>query len=64
MSEEKQVVDQALFIWVSLVIFNPKLLPRLYQDRPDSGHNISKILLEDGLLSNSLYMRPLFKDQI
>ena len=49
---------------MSLVIYNPQLLPKLYEERPDSGLNISKILIEDGLLSNSLYMRPLFKDQI
>lgn len=64
MFDEKQIVDQALFIWVFLVIFNPQLLPRLYDERPDSGLNISQLLIEDGLLSTSLNMRPLFREQI
>lgn len=62
MFDERPVVDQALFIWVTLLYYNPRLLPRVYEDA--HGLNVSKILLEDGLLSNALGIRPVFKDQI
>lgn len=70
--DDKSIVDLAMSIWISCIVFNQEILQSLYKpadeesliDTSASGISITKVLIEDGLLSNNFGVRVLFKDSI
>ena len=67
MNDDRQIIDQALGIWIAFIVSNPRLLKEIFQDEskqlvPESS--FTKILIEDGLLCVNLGVRVLFKNAI
>lgn len=67
MNDDRQIIDQALGIWIACIVSNPRLLKEIFQDEskqlvPESS--FTKILIEDGLLCVNLGVRVLFKNAI
>lgn len=60
--DDRNIIDQALGIWISCIVSEPQLLNDLFSSQDASA--FTKVLIEDGLLCSSPAVRILFRNAI
>lgn len=60
--DDRNIIDQALGIWISCIVSEPQLLNDLFSSQDASA--FTKVLIEDGLLCPSPAVRILFRNAI
>ena len=57
--EERQILNECLNIWISLITYNPEVMNSLYQDK-----SYLTLLVDRGLLAENEQLRSHFKEAI
>ena len=65
---DKIIVEQALMIWISLILYDSDVLINIYAKQQDCEKNgttsIVETLISDGLVCNNFSIRECFKDKL